>query len=280
MQPIDRIGRYSLRRQVEVASWAGLITTAALAGLLLFIAMTTREALNAAHRTHERVQVYTELDRAMFDLQVAKFQQMRRTDSASDQAVAAGWAKLNRLFRAADRLPTVTARERSVARQISRQETAVRRYIANVPRLLRGADARVQTGGSTAMMRELRRISLPVSALSATLQREIRAGGAQVVRRTDQAHWLIRLAVGASLLGLALAIGFSITVYVLLRKRLQPGLVGLERGAQEFAAGNLGYRIELSGSDELTRLATAFNGMAQTVFDKHRTKANLSYFKL
>ena len=120
-------------------------------------------------------------------------------------------------------------------------------------------------------MRELKRVSTPVSALTQTLQKEIRAGDKEVAQRTANAHTLISKAVGASLNGICLAVGFSSAAYLLLHKRLRPGLVGLERGAQSFAQGNLDYRIELSGTDELARLATGFNLMAQALAEKQKT---------
>lgn len=271
MQPIDRIGSYSLRRKLEAASWAGLITTAALAALLLFIASTASRVLNAARITHERVQVYTLLDRAIYDLQVVRYQQLRHAGPQADQSVASGTSRVQALLREATRLPALTDHDRAVALEITAKGLAVQNYMAHLPGLMREVDAKLQEAGPGAAMRELKRVSTPVSALTGLLQKEIRAGGTQVAQRTANAHKLIGLAVGASLVGFFLAVGFSTAAYILLHKRLRPGLVGLERGAQSFAEGNLDYRIQLSGSDELARLATAFNLMAQALAEKQNT---------
>lgn len=271
MQPIDRIGSYSLRRKLEAASWAGLITTAVLTGLLLFIASTASRVLNAARITHERVEIYTQLDRAVYDLQVVRYQQVRHASPQVDQSVLSGASKVQVLLREATALPASTVHDRAVALQIAEKGVAVQNYFAHLPLLMRQVDAKLREGGSGAAMRELKRVSTPVSALTETLQKEIRAGDTEVVQRTANAHKLISLAVGASLIGFVLAVGFSFTVYMLLHKRLRPGLVGLERGAQSFAQGNLDYRIWLPGSDELARLATAFNLMAQALADKQKT---------
>ena len=271
MQPISGIRSNSLRRKLEAASWAGLITTALLTGLLLFIASTASRVLNAARVSHERVQIYTQLDRAIFDLQVVRYQQVRHAGPQADLSVAIGSSKLRSLLRDAAELPASTAHERAVARQIAEKGRAVQNYFAHLPGLMLTVDAKLREGGSGAAMRELKRVSTPVSALTTTLQKEIRAGGTEVAQRTANAHKLMSLAVGASLIGFLLAVGFSSTAYMLLHKRLRPGLVGLEHGAQSFAQGNLDYRIQLPGSDELARLATAFNLMAQALAEKQKT---------
>jgi len=271
MQPIDRIGSHSLRHKLEAASWAGLIATAVLAGLLLFIASTASKVLNAARVSHERVQLFTQLDRAIYDLQVLRYQQLRHAGPRADQAVAAGSAKVHALLREAAELPVSTAHDRAVALEIEKKGREAEDYLLRLPQLLRQVDATIEEAGSGAGMRELRRVSAPLSALTSALQREIRAGGTDAASRTADAHELITLAVGASVVGFLLAVGLSSTIHILLRKRLRPGLVGLERGAQSFAQGKLDYRIELPGSDELARLATAFNLMAQALAEKQKT---------
>lgn len=271
MQPIDRIGSHSLRHKLEAASWAGLIATAVLAGLLLFIASTASGVLNAARVSHDRVQLFTQLDRAIYDLQVLRYQQLRHAGPRADESVAFGSAKVRDLLREAGNLPVSTARDRAVALEIDKKGHDAQEYLAQLPLLLRQVDATIKESGSGAGMRELRRVSAPLSALTSALQREIRAGGKDAAARTADAHKLLTLAVGASVIGFLLAVGLSSTIHVLLRKRLSPGLVGLERGAQSFAQGNLDYRIELAGSDELTRLAAAFNQMAQALADEQKT---------
>lgn len=271
MQPLSRLGPQTLRRKLEAASWAGLITTAVLTGLLVFIASTASSVLNAARITQERVQVYMQLDRAVFDLQVVRYQQVRSTSPQVDQAVASGSSRVERWLREAASLPTSTPHDRIVALQIAEQGRAVQDYFRDLPLLTRSIDEKLQEGGSSAAMRELRRVATPIYELTGTLQKEIRAGGTEVAQRTANAHKLISLAVGASLIGLFLAVGLSLAVHMLLHRRLRPGLVGLERGAQSFAEGDLDHRIRLPGSDELARLASAFNLMAQALADKQKT---------
>ncbi len=146
-----------------------------------------------------------------------------------------GSSKVEALLREATRLPASTARDRAIALEIARKGIAAQDYLAQLPLLTRQVDATLREKGSIAGMRELRRVSAPVSALTSTLQKEIRAGGTEVAQRTANAHKLISLTVGASLIGFFLAVGFSSAAYLLLHKRLRPGLVGLEQGAQSFA---------------------------------------------
>jgi len=59
----------------------------------------------------------------------------------------------------------------------------------------------------------------------------------------------------------AVGIVFGLALLVLLTLWLLRRLSVLEQAAQRFADGDLGQRIALSGNDELTRLAGAFNNM-------------------
>lgn len=271
MQPIDRIRSHSLRQKLEAASWAGLIGTAVLAGLLIFIASTASRVLNAARVSHDRVQLFTQIDRAIYDLQVLRYQQLRHAGPRADQSFAVGSSRVHELLRKAAALPASTAHERAVALEIDKKGRDAEAYLLQLPVLMRQVDATLRERGSAAGMRELRRVSAPLSALTSALQREIRAGGSDVAARTADAHKLLTLAVVASVIGFLLAVGLSSTIHMLLHRRLSPGLAGLERGAQSFAKGELDYRIELPGSDELAGLATAFNLMAQALADKQKT---------
>ncbi|OJW68814.1 MAG: hypothetical protein BGO57_03925 [Sphingomonadales bacterium 63-6] len=227
--------------------------------------------MNAARVSHERVRVFTQLDRSIYDLQVLRYQQLRNAGPDADQAFERGTRKLQDLLRESSELPALTEHDRAVALEIEEKGKVAQEYLAQLPQLMQQVDLKMREVGSAAGMRELRRLSAPVSALTSALQREIRAGGTTVAQRTANAHRLITLAVGASLIGFLLAVGMSATVHTLLHRRLRPGLVALERGAQSFAQGNLDYRIELSDSDELTRLAAAFNLMAQSLAEKQKT---------
>ena len=60
--------------------------------------------------------------------------------------------------------------------------------------------------------------------------------------------------------------------YLLLRRRLLPDLVRLQRGTEKIAAGDLCHRLEVRGFEELEQLAGAFNRMAQRLGDAERER--------
>jgi light-regulated signal transduction histidine kinase (bacteriophytochrome) len=60
--------------------------------------------------------------------------------------------------------------------------------------------------------------------------------------------------------------------YLLLRRRLLPDLVKLQRGTEKIAAGDLCHRLEVRGFEELEQLAGAFNRMAQRLGDAERER--------
>ena len=70
----------------------------------------------------------------------------------------------------------------------------------------------------------------------------------------------IGLVVMLALLFLAIALG----AYPVVR-RLTRRLEALQRGVEAFGAGQLGHRVDASGSDEVAALATSFNAAAQRV---------------
>ncbi len=60
----------------------------------------------------------------------------------------------------------------------------------------------------------------------------------------------------------------SLTFYIASR-RLVRGVRTLTTGADNFASGNLGHRIDLQGKDELAELGSAFNHMAESLQDSN-----------
>lgn len=61
------------------------------------------------------------------------------------------------------------------------------------------------------------------------------------------------------------ALVFSIIATLLVAYYLNFKIKKLEKGAYEFSLGNLHYRIDIPGSDELTNLSVQFNNMAETL---------------
>jgi len=270
MSVINRFQLFSLRGKLEASSWAGLITTAILTALLLLTAWTAGDVVRTARQTHQRVRIYTQLQAMVHEFERASYQQVREPSSDADREVARCASRIRALLEEA-REPVSSSRDREVAGRVVQQGRAVLERFRDPARLVEQVNAKWRAFGSREALKEVNRISEPVTVLDSTLQNEIQQGDSEVAAATGRAQGLIGVAVVASLIGLLLAVGFSLTVHMLLRMRLRPGLAALESGAQAFAAGDLGHRIELSGRDELSRISTAFDAMATTVSEKQST---------
>lgn len=97
--------------------------------------------------------------------------------------------------------------------------------------------------------------------LVAVIDRELNEEQAAVQAANKRMAWLV---AAIFLTGGALNIGIGVA---LARSVLVPARE-LERGAEHFTAGNLAHRVPVSADNELGRLATAFNTMAERI-DRH-----------
>jgi signal transduction histidine kinase len=258
----------SLRAQLGVTALGGLITTAAMTGLLLLTAWSASDIVQTARRTHDRVRVYTQLQTAAGNFQRVSYQNAREDGESSRRAVAVARTRFENLLAEASRLPDMETRDAQVRRLIVRQGAVALKHFEHPIRHVEGVDRQWREGGSRAALREVSRISRPIFVLDQTLQAEIRRGDWKVAEGTRSAQSLIGTSVVAALIGLLLALGFSIMVQMLLQLRLRPSLRRLEMGAQAFGAGHLGHRIGLTGTDELAHLSDAFDTMAATIAEK------------
>jgi signal transduction histidine kinase len=268
MPGVGRFRLSSLRFKLGAAALVGLITTLLLTGLLLFTAGTASDMVNTARLTHERVRVYSQLHTASRDYQGMSYSSVRDPGSHMQSALVTTRKRLEEILEAAAGLPAKTPRDRALSQRIQEQGRAVLARFRNAPALVSRVDKVWREQGSRAALKEVSRISAPVYALEATLQKEIHRGDVVVAHGTARALDLIQIAVIGSFVGLLLGVSFSVPVQMLLHLRLRPGLRRLENGAQAFGAGNLDHRIGLTGKDELSQLSTAFDRMAETIAEK------------
>jgi signal transduction histidine kinase len=260
----------SLRAQLGVTALGGLITTTALTGLLLLTAWSASDVVQTARQSHDRVRVYTQLQAAAGNFQRTSYANAREPDAKSEQEVVVARTRFENLLAEATRLPDTDARETEVRRRIARQGLVALIHFEHTARHVESVDRKWREGGSRAALIEVNRISQPIYQLDQTLQAEIRRGDWKVAEGTRSAQSLIGTSVVAALIGLMLALGFSLMVLMLLQTRLRPSLRKLEIGAQAFGAGHLGHRIGLAGRDELARLSDAFDTMAATIAEKQQ----------
>jgi len=259
---------FSLRAQLGITALGGLITTAALTGLLLLTASSASDVVQTARETHDRVRIYTQLHTAASALQRISYQNARKVDPASRREVAVVRTRFENLLMEASRLRDSDARDRSVRLRISAQGALMLAHMARAFEHVVSVDRQWSLGGSSAALGEVSRVSQPIFELQETLQAEIRRGDWKVAESTRSAQSLIGTSVAAALVGLLMALGFALLVQMLLQLRLRPALRRLEAGAQAFGAGHLDHRICLAGRDELARLSDAFDDMAATIAEK------------
>lgn len=268
MQAMVRFQLSSLRGKLGAAAFAGLITTAVLTGLLLMTAWTASDVVNTATHAHERARIYSQLYAASREYQGASYGSVRDPGHKSWVAVAISRSKFERLLVDVSQLPVTNAHDRRVAKIVAEQGRIVLERFRNTDQLVQRVDRVWHESGSKAALEAVRQISAPATVLQDTLQEEIDRGDGAVTEASSRALSMIRIAVAASFVGLVLALGFSLVVQALLHTRLRPGLSRLAKGAKAFGAGELGHRIGLGGSDELSQLAAAFDAMAETIAEK------------
>jgi signal transduction histidine kinase len=256
---------------LSATALTGLTTTVVLTVLLFLTASSASEVVTTAQRTHERVRVYTQLQDAARDYQVNSYASVNEPGPLARRMVVAARTRLENLLAEAARLPLADERERAVGELIALQGQAVVEHFRDSAALTARVDRvdRIyQTQGAKAARGEVARITRPPSELKETLDGEIQRGNWAVAAATKDAESLIRTAVYAAVVGLILALIFSLAVQYLLQVRLRPALKRLEDGARAFGQGDLDHRVGLAGRDELSRLSNAFDTMATTIAEK------------
>ena len=259
---------WSLRAKLGASAFVSLITTAALTGLLLLTAWTASTVVNTASLTHQKVRVYGDLETAVREYQATSYQSVREPGQEGRAKVERARRNLELSIVKVGNLPTRNGHDRHVVEEVSRQARMVLLHFRDARQLVKQVDAQWRLGGSKAALREVNRLSAPAFALESMLRSEIRRGDQAVTEATQRAQRLIKIAVIAALVGLFLAVSFSLIVQFLLHMRLRPGLYRLERGARAFGSGDLAHRINLAGTDDLASLANAFDRMATTISEK------------
>ena len=75
----------------------------------------------------------------------------------------------------------------------------------------------------------------------------------------------VRATIGVTILVLALGIGAASLAALLLARRLAKPILQLRDGAQRLGSGDLSAKIDVQSRDEIQSVATAFNGMADSL---------------
>lgn len=79
-----------------------------------------------------------------------------------------------------------------------------------------------------------------------------------------------RIAVWAAVLATVLGLGLTALVVRALVVRLRTSLINLERGAEQFAAGQLDHEVPVVGQDEFAMVSRRFNAMARQLLRQRK----------
>lgn len=93
----------------------------------------------------------------------------------------------------------------------------------------------------------------------AAAQNRVLAGQLNASISNQELMTEILLLGGGLLIAIKIGVGYAVT------RRLRQGFDALADGADRVGRGELGYRVPVTGNDELSDVATAFNGMAGRV---------------
>lgn len=269
MQLGTRFRPVSLRSRLGLAALAILATTVLATSLLLITAWNASAVLAEGRQAQDRVRIYTQIQDAARSYQAASYQAVRDTSPQSQRGVVEQRVRLRNLLDAAARLPARTSQEIRIRAEIGRHGQLIIAHFHDAGRLVAAVDEAWNREGSRAAMQTVAELTRPTMEFKEVLNSEIKRGDESLAAASRRARGQIRNAVLAGIAGLACALALAAVIQFLLHARLRPALKRLEEGADAFRRGQLDHRIELKGNDELTRLASTFNHMAETVADKH-----------
>jgi two-component system OmpR family sensor kinase len=258
----------SLRALLGAAAFAALLTAIALCALLLITAGSARGLVDAVRGTHNYVQLYTQLESAAREYLASSYVVARVRTDQTLEAVENARRRYIEALDAVLNLPIDSPRRRAVIETLRMQGEHVRDHLARSEQIVAEIDHVWRTQGSVAAMIVAERSAEPTRVLERTLREEIRRGEEEIGAAMARAMGINRTVVIACVICLLLAVGCWAIVHGLLLKRLRPGLRRLEQGALAFASGDLSHRVNLGGHDELSRLSSAFDSMAQLLAEK------------
>lgn len=260
--------RFSLRQRLAVAALAALITAVALGTLLLMTTGSARAVAEEARHTHNRVQAYSQLIAALRAFQANSYTAAQlKTPQAQEQLQSSRSSFLQALDTVVH-LPQGTPQQRQLTIEVERHGAIVTAHLGHIREIVERIDTTWRNQGRDAAGAEAQRTALPVREFEAILNAEIRRGDEVIEAATNRTLALNHQVLLACVVCLLLAAASWALIHGLLLRRLAPGLRSLEEGTLAFAAGDLNHRVRLGGHDELARLSSAFDTMAEQLAEK------------
>lgn len=263
-------GWSTFRRRVALAAAFGLILVGAMAFALVSTTHSAREVVDAAQVAHLRTRTFSALQFAADRYQRATYEVIRLPSRESGREKSLAAASFREAVTAVERLPIRSEREARANRRILVLSTQVQHLIDALPQIVVGVNEQWKQRGSTAAMREIQDQSLSYFQLVDELRQEIELGDSALRSANERAVRLQTAAIPASAIALLLAVLSTVVVFLLILTRFGPSLLRLEAGVRAFADGHTGHRIPVVGKDEFTRLAVAFNGMAEQITEQQQ----------
>lgn len=154
-----------------------------------------------------------------------------------------------------DKLSTAGAEDEFMIRQIRKNEDDLGLLLGQI---LGNQDA-VQDPAEAERRRLLEsQIRIKVRFITDDTQRLLLSNRERILTEQDHLNGLVLALVTVLILT-------SGAIFALANRRIAGGISRLSRGAENIAGGNLRYRIEMDGRDEIADLAGAFNKMAESL---------------
>lgn len=256
--------RLSVQITLVMVMMSGLLVVAALIALT---AITTFQADLALVQSDENQRSHHSSELAIQALQCRRFEKDLLLNIGDPEAVANYWAKWQQAFAGLNTLIDVLEIGASNAEDTGEARawrTAAKQYAEGMQAVYDQIQAGTLTSPQVGNL-VLTPYKDPIRALTeGALEASVRDQAEFDTAFTDLNH---RLAgITRLILGLTLGGGLiSILTILFIPRRIVAPLQDLQRAADQLAGQNLGARVPVRGDDELGRLSSSFNAMADTI---------------
>ncbi len=237
----------------------------------LALANQVRSVAAVLETKHQRVSSYLQLATAAWNLQISTTARRRFGPSPS---LSAGEAASRQAYAASLDRAIAYARKSNgrpgEADAIARLGDDVKQLLES-GRLANSYDRLVALEQNIDTQTELVELWRPFPRLLRFLEDAIERENASIEGRNQRLNNLLRLAGLINIIALALSLALGTITMAIVFRRLGVGLRQVERGAAELAAGNLDWRIDLKGRDELASLSRSLDAMAVQLAEQKLT---------
>ncbi|MBB4266491.1 sensor histidine kinase [Roseospira visakhapatnamensis] len=171
-----------------------------------------------------------------------------------------------------DSLPEAIRRERPEPRQVRDDVEQVGHTFAQLSQAI-GEDGttvphvQIETMWRKRQIAEIRRLSQTIVETSAAMDQDL-------TNKTEKIEKIYLITTFSFITG---AVILFLSIWLLISRRVLGQMRVLQKGILALEAGRLDYRIRLDGTDEISEVATAFDGMAAELERSHKELAQFAY---